>query len=272
VKLELISRQPSASAHATPLLFVHGAWHGAWCWDEHFLDYFARRGFAAHALSLRGHGESEGRDRLRWTRLAEYVADVGEVAARLPQAPVLIGHSMGGAIVRKYLETHGAPAGVLLASMPPAGACVAALRLARRHPLAFAKANLTLSLFPLVASARLAREAFFSERLADERVLSYAGRLGDESYLAFLDLLGLDLPHAPRGEVPMLVLGAEEDTFFSAWEVEATARAYGTQAVIFSGMAHDMMLEPGWQAVAERISTWLEELLRLTPGGSPRRS
>ena len=261
MKLEVISKYPRGAARATPLLFVHGAWHGAWCWDEHFLGYFAQRGYAAHALSLRGHGASEGKDRLRWTRLAEYVADVASVAGSLPQPPVVIGHSMGGAIVQRYLETPRAPAGVLLASMPPAGACTAALRLARRHPLAFAKANLTLSLYPLVATPRLAREAFFSERLADERALAYAGRLGDESYLAFLDLLGLDLPRPQRVAVPMLVLGAGEDTFFDSREIAATARALRTEAVIFPGMAHDMMLEPGWQGVAERMATWIEETL-----------
>ena len=32
---------------ARTLLFVHGAWHGAWCWAEHFLDFFAAQGYAA---------------------------------------------------------------------------------------------------------------------------------------------------------------------------------------------------------------------------------
>lgn len=53
---ELISKTPTLPAHATPLLFIHGAFHGAWCWDEHFLDYFAQHGFSAYSLSLRGHG------------------------------------------------------------------------------------------------------------------------------------------------------------------------------------------------------------------------
>ncbi|MCI4673445.1 hypothetical protein [Candidatus Mycolicibacterium alkanivorans] len=41
-------------------------------------------------------------------------------------------------------------------------------------------------------------------------------------------------------------------------EVRATARAYRTEAELFPDMAHDMMLEPGWAAAAERIHTWLE--------------
>lgn len=257
MKLELISKHPASGAHATPLLFVHGAWHGAWCWDEHFLDYFALHGFAAHALSLRGHGASEGRSRLRWTRLAEYVADVAQVAEQLPHLPVVIGHSMGGAVVQKYLETYSAPAGVLLASVPPAGALATTLRLARRHPIAFAKVNLTLSLFPLVSTPLLAREAFFAANLNDDQVLSYAKRLQDESYLGFLDMLALNLPRPKRVKAPMLVLGAARDTIFHPNEVDATARAYHTQAVIFPDMAHDMMLDAGWQAVAERILSWL---------------
>jgi len=80
-KLEVLSRAPTTSRDAPPLLFVHGAWHGAWCWDEHFLGYFSERGFSAHAVSLRGHGESEGREGLRSVRLSDFVEDdVAEAA------------------------------------------------------------------------------------------------------------------------------------------------------------------------------------------------
>ena len=43
---------------------------------------------AAHAVDLRGHGESEGRDRLRWTRIADFVDDVVSVTRPLPNPPV----------------------------------------------------------------------------------------------------------------------------------------------------------------------------------------
>jgi pimeloyl-ACP methyl ester carboxylesterase len=260
MKLEMISKYPAdGSLHPTPLLFVHGAWHAAWCWDVHFLDYFAQHGFAAHAVSLRGHGNSEGRDRLRWTRIADYVEDVAEAARQLPRPPVVIGHSMGGLVVQKYLEKSLAPVAVLLASVPPAGALATTLRIAGRHPALFAKANLILSLYPLVATAPLAREAFFSDGLADEQVQAYAKKLQDESYFGFLDMIVFNLPKPDRVKTPVLVLGAARDTIFSPAEVEATARAYKTQPEIFPDMAHDMMLEPGWQAVAEWILGRLQE-------------
>ena len=258
MQLEVITRVPAGAPRPAPLLFEHGAWHAAWCWEEHFLDYFARHGFAAHALSLRGHGASEGRNRLRWTRISEYVADVAQIAAGLPSVPIVIGHSMGGLVVQKYLETHGTPAGALLASAPPAGALAATLRIAARQPLAFAKANLTLSLWPLVATPALAREAFFSSSMPDAQLRELASRLQDESYRAFLDLLALDLPHPDRIQTPLLVLGAADDAVFSPAEVAATARAYRTEPIMFDGMAHDMMLEAGWERVADQILAWLK--------------
>ena len=265
MKLELISKLPATMKQATPLLFVHGAWHGARCWDEHFLDYFASHGFAAHALSLRNHGDSESAGSLRWTRIGDYVEDIAAIAASLPARPVVIGHSMGGFAVQHYLSRHAAPAAVLLASVPPSGVLRTTLKLARRHPLAFLKANATWSLYPFVASAALAKEAFFSPDMNDVLADGYWRRLQDESWLAFLDMLGFDLPN-PSTDAPVLVLGGGRDTIFSPGEVEATARAWRTKAEIFPDIAHDMMLEAGWRDVAARIADWLDATL---PAASP---
>ncbi len=42
MKLEITSKYPVQTQHPTPLLFIHGMMHGAWCWDVHFLDYFVQ--------------------------------------------------------------------------------------------------------------------------------------------------------------------------------------------------------------------------------------
>jgi pimeloyl-ACP methyl ester carboxylesterase len=106
MKLEMIAKYPPNGTRPNPLLFVHGALHGAWCWNVHFLDYFARHGFASHAVNLRGHGNSEGREKLRWIRIADYVNDLADAVQKLPSPPVLIGHSLGGFVIQKYGETH----------------------------------------------------------------------------------------------------------------------------------------------------------------------
>lgn len=259
MKLEIISKCPAGQPHATPLLFIHGMLHGAWCWDAHFLDYFARHGFAAYAVNLRGHGHSEGRDRLRWTRIADYVDDTANAVRQLPASPVLIGHSMGGFVIQKYLEDHDAPGAVLLSSPAPSGLLPTALRIARRQPLAFVKTTLTLCLQPVIATPQMAREAFFSPDFPDEELLPYWKQMQDESYMALLDMVALDRPDPARLKTPLLVLGAARDNMLKPREIEATARAYHTQAVIVPDVAHNSMLEQHWQNAADRILAWLNE-------------
>lgn len=256
--LEVIVRQPGRAVRLPPLVFVHGFWHAAWCWEEFFLPYFAARGFWCYAPSLRGHGASPGGARLRTTRIGDYVDDVAETVAQLPAEPVLVGHSAGGFVVQKYLEDHTAAGMILLAPISPTAAAETTVRTMVRHPLPFLRANLSLSLAPLVATPQLARSLLFSASMPGRQVTSYQQRLQDDSYLGFLDLLVLDLVRTKRvARVPALVLGGGKDALTPPAQVRRTARSYGTEAQIFPGMAHDMMLEPGWQTVAERMAAWL---------------
>ena len=118
--LEVIARKGDGESANPPLLFVHGSCHAAWCWDEHFLGFFAEHGYDAYALSLRGHGTSGGGERLRWTSIADYVADVEQVAAELPRPPVVIGHSLGGYLGLAHCITRpGVLRGLVLVATGP---------------------------------------------------------------------------------------------------------------------------------------------------------
>jgi pimeloyl-ACP methyl ester carboxylesterase len=261
MSLEILSRAPSRPTGKPPLLFVHGAWHGAWCWEKHFLPYFADHGYEVHAPSLRAHGGNE-REGIRWKRIEDYVDDVAEAVARLSSPPVLIGHSMGGLVVQRHLERAPSPAAILLASVPIAGIAGVTARLARRHPLLFLEANTTWSLYPFVRTPELAREAFLSLETPIEEATSIWSHLQEESYLAFLDMLLFvhARPKLARARcAKVLVLGAADDTIFTVAEQRRTAAAYGVEAEIFPDMAHDMMLEREWRAVADRILGWLGE-------------
>ena len=114
MQLEIISRYPATVVKPIPLLFVHGSFTGAEVWDQHFLPYFAQQGYQAHAVSLRGHGASAGRDRVLWWSLADYVADLSQAVNTVGGTPVLIGHSLGGMVVQKYLESNRVPGVVLM--------------------------------------------------------------------------------------------------------------------------------------------------------------
>lgn len=256
--LEVITRQPKANSDLSPLLFVHGMFFSASVW-EHFLPYFAENGYEAHALSLRGHGASEGRERLRQIRAAEYVDDVAHVARGLRTAPVLIGHSLGGYIVQKYLETYTVPGAVLLASVPPAGMFKMLARRSVRHPWKTVKCHLTWSPYAMIDTPSLAREVFFSPDIPADKVYRFFTLLQEESYCASLDATFI-LPRSDKIDpLPMLVLGGANDVILSRDEIESTARVYRTQAEFIPNVAHMMMLEADWQKVAERILKWLRE-------------
>jgi pimeloyl-ACP methyl ester carboxylesterase len=97
--LEVIDKGSATESHPVPLLFVHGTWHAAWCWDEHFLDLFGDKGFRAVAVSLRSHGASAISKPLNSVTFADYVDDVHITVDMLGSEPVLIGHSLGGLVV-----------------------------------------------------------------------------------------------------------------------------------------------------------------------------
>jgi pimeloyl-ACP methyl ester carboxylesterase len=258
MQLEHIVRQPEGTPKPTPLLFMHGAWHGAWCWEEYFLPWFAAHGYSAHALSLRGHGKSGGSTYL--ARIADYVADLTLVARTLPVPPVLIGHSMGGLIVQKYLETNTAPAAVLLASIPVTGALRFISKATLRHPIDALRALPGLNAGTFVDTPAKARRDFFSASMPEAQVQRYSALIGAESLLAIPDVIGLTmaLPKVERIKTPILVLAAQNDAVFTVDEAQATARAYHAESEVFPDMAHDMMLEAGWQVVADRILVWLQ--------------
>ncbi|MEQ9365655.1 MAG: alpha/beta fold hydrolase [Leptospirales bacterium] len=246
---------------ARPLLFVHGAWHGAWCWNEHFLKYFAEQGFEVLALDLPGHGGlASKRSSMRMLGVSDYVRAVVAAAELCDRPPILVGHSMGGYVVQKYMEKHRRPESrmILLASVPPAGVLRATLGIALRYPTQFLEVLFTLKLLPLVRAAEHSRAHFFSDGVSESDFERFHALIGDEAFRAFLDMLILKLPRKKkiRG-VPALVLGAREDRIFSPAEVLATARAYDAELTIFPDMAHDMMLEPGWAAVADCMIAWL---------------
>lgn len=261
LELEVLHRPAEGQAKPTPLLFIHGAYAAAWCWEEHYLPYFASHGYECYALSLRGHGGSEGHEYLALTSLDDYLADIEQVIRDLPAPPVLIGHSMGGLLAQLYLQKHQVPAVALLASVPPEGLIGSALQLGFREPQAFLELNLIHASDGRMATIAGIRRTLFSDALSEKEVVKYLMRFQPESHRAVLDLSFLPFrPSYPAAPVPMLVLGAEKDGLFPPYMIHATASRFGTRAEIFPGMAHVMMLEPDWQKPAERILAWLQQL------------
>jgi len=259
-EIELRSRRPARASRKPPLLFIHGGYTDGWCWEPHFLPWFAARGWPSYALSLRGHGKSGGADRLVIAGLDDYVADVEQVASELAAAPVLIGHSMGAAVAERMMATRPVRASALLAPIPPTGLLPVATRLATTHPNF---ASHMIGLDPLRVSHdiwRALRPFYFSPGV-DKAILQEAlAHLDGESPRVLFDLSMRLHWMEPQATSPVFVLGAAGDQIAIPADVHATARHHGVEATILPGMGHMLMLEPAWETAADAIAKWLEAL------------
>jgi alpha-beta hydrolase superfamily lysophospholipase len=258
LNLELIENNPVSFDPKKTFLLIHGMWHGAWCWEPKFLPYLEKLGYKAYALSLSNHGKSLKRKKMNLLRINDYVNDVKEVVDSLEETPVLIGHSMGGFVVQKYLEKYTAPGAVLLASVPPFGILGGTLTVMKAFPGAFLKANVTLNLKYIIDSTKKISYLMFSDRVKEEEIKEYQKKTDSESYLAYMDMLGLNLVRTKKIKTPLMVFGAGKDKAVSPESVKKTAKIYHTEAMIFEEMGHDMMLEPGYEEIIDRIIIHLE--------------
>lgn len=93
----------SARSKTTHYVLVHGAWHGAWCWNK-LIPLLRVKGHMVTAVDLPG----------RWARPeiaaattpADFVESVGQVLRASPAPVVLVGHSLGGATISLAAEAY----------------------------------------------------------------------------------------------------------------------------------------------------------------------
>jgi pimeloyl-ACP methyl ester carboxylesterase len=248
--LEVVERQPTGDQGRPPLLFVHGLGHGAWCW-ENWLEGAAEAGYPAHAVSLRGHGASDGR--LRTSRLGHYADDVIAAATSLPAPPVLVGHSMGGLVVQQTLARYAARAAVLVAPIPAHPAVASLAAIARRHPL---------DALRIVGGGSLPlRPEYLFHELDRAAARTQADRCGPESALVQYQLLIHRPARAPLGSPPVLVLASPDDRLVPIRGVRRTAARYGADVVEFPGIGHDLMLDARWREPLDAMLDWLPKAL-----------
>ncbi|MBL9138161.1 MAG: alpha/beta fold hydrolase [Verrucomicrobiales bacterium] len=258
--IEWLPSPEDPEAYPVALLFVHGACHGGWCWQENFVPYFRHHHFRAHAFSLRGHGARKDTESVRWCSTNDYLQDLDEAVQRSGSRVILVGHSMGARLAQLYVARHpeAVKALILLAPPPPFGIVPSVARLFWRMPLAMLGNHLGLTWRYVSKREATARRAFFRPSIDAARLRRYIDAMGDEAAWAYFQMFSPLLPWEWRAKCPTLVIGGRKDQIFSAWELRCTKRTAKATGAAIRFAPHDLMLDESWERPAKIMVWWLK--------------
>jgi lysophospholipase len=243
------------------LVLVHGYCDHAGRYPE-LVEAALKRGYSVAALDLRGHGRSPGKQG-HVTAFVRYLEDL-EALIREVEADAgpmfLVGHSMGGLISIRYVQSgrHGRFEGLVLSSPYlglalelPAWKSLAGRLMTRLWP--------GLSLPTGIAFEALSRNAEVVRRTAADPMYgrNATARAFTEQLQAHQDAL----EQASTVQLPVLLLVAGSDTiadpaaakrFHEALEVE------DKRLVLLEGMHHEIFADPERESVFEVLFSWVE--------------
>ena len=265
--IERIHYTPKTQRHPIPILMGHGMWHGAWCWQT-WQEILAEAGWESLAFSLPGHGKSPTQRPIRSCTLDYYLSfyrDEVEMLQKSGPTPILMGHSMGGALSQWYLRyvSDELPAVVLVAPwVADSSMRDGTLGLIKMDPIGVLQMFYRLDASSWVRSPSHAAQKLTSPAslLSPEELFS---RLGPESALVVMQ-------HnpplwRPKGDAksPILILAGEKDNVVSIDGLQRAAHIYKNSSFeLIHDAAHNLMMESNYRETAAKIDGWLSARIR----------
>lgn len=242
--------------------------HGAFCGPgslQGLRERFEAAGYAVTAPHLRFHDQNPPPAALGTTGLLDYAADLEEEIAAWDAPPILVGHSMGGLLAQMVAARRRTAALILLAPSAPWGVApttlfeIGAAQALHLHPGYWNKV--------LEPSRDVALAHSLDKLPRHMRDEVFAGFM-PESGRATFEVMnwGLDMNRASEVDAdavtcPLLFLTGGDDRINPPTTVARIAALYGERAahIVFDGMGHWLIGEPGWERLADRALGWLKD-------------
>ncbi|MFI5207344.1 MAG: alpha/beta hydrolase [Gemmatimonadales bacterium] len=258
-----LRRRPADGARRAACIFLHGFGDHAGRYARE-VDWLASRGIATFALDQRGSGRTPGA-RGHVSRFAQYLGDlVGLrrlVAAEAPGKLILFGHSHGGLIVLRYLES--APTGI-------AGAIVTCPLVAVAMPVPRWKIALARVLADLLPALPIPTGLVLDDLSRDPAVVEAARHdanchqvMSPRAYRELL-LAQQALPtEAGRIAAPLFVALAGDDRIVSTRAARAFAASLAGDVTVkvYDGLYHEILKEPRAGEVLGDLAPWVDRVL-----------
>lgn len=201
-----VFRQPKGSVEyfRPSLLFIHGSFHGGWCFTENYFDYFSALGHDCYSVSLRGTSGTglppddmassipitQHIDDLKF--VLKYITDIDRTtkyetsqSKKQPSKPIVIAHSFGGLILLKLLEgknfRDSIGGAAFLCSVPPTGNLPMTKRFLKNRFIAALKIVCGFVFKKACTDKNLCREIFFDSSVPDESLRRYMKKFQADS-------------------------------------------------------------------------------------------
>ena len=247
-----------------PLVFVHGAFCGGWCFDG-FRTPFEEEGYRVSAPDLPGHKAGDPGKAVAGLSMTDYAKALAELIDREPAPPVLIGHSLGGLVAQLAAARRKTAGLILLAPSPAWGQPVTSpVELAASGALL---ASLGAYWLEAVAPDWATVRAMTLDRLPETVARTLFDRMTPESGRALFEVLNwwLDPTLATfvspiAHQQPSLVIAGGQDRIHSPPTVAVTGLRLCGDSRVVDTMSHWMLDEPEAPRLAETCLRWLGQL------------
>lgn len=257
--IERIIYRPHTPRHETPIVMQHGMWHGAWCW-ERWQRILAEQGWESHAHSLPGHALSPTQ-RLIWLcTLDYYLSFLKREMDRHTRKPILMGHSMGGALAQWYLKyvDDALPAAVLVGPWVVDSNFGYAAEIVQQDFFGMVILPvLTWSASAWVRSPYYAAQKLISPN-ADMTPEDLYAHLSPESALVLYQHNPPFWTPPTHVRTPVFLAAGALDTVCPEPHMRRTAQHYSADYYVDPGSAHNLMMDGDFTATVMKIHEWLE--------------
>ena len=250
------------------IVFIHGLFMNPLCWSE-WVNFFSMKGFTCHTPAYPFH---EGNPpSLRQTvhpdlgqlTLKNVIGHLSEYIDKLPEKPIIIGHSMGGLITQKMIAEGRGTAGVCISSAPPKGIF--------SFKWSFLKSNLPVINPFKVNSVCLPSVNWFQYAMCQNLTQEQTAREFDRLFIPE----SRNIPRSSAGShgyidfkkphEPLLFIAGEEDHIIPSSLNRKNFYAYTdrnskTDFKEFPHRTHHICAQQGWQEVATFALDWMNVL------------
>lgn len=250
------------------IVLVHGMFVNNNSWSE-WEAYFQQKGFTVYAPPNPGHEGDPYRLRknlhpaLVETGFIDVVTKMARFIDRLPEKPLVIGHSMAGLAVQKLLDLDKVAAAVSIDGAPPKNV----LPPFSTVKIVWPAVNIFSRRGYYLGSRDWYNRAFFNTLQKSEQDKAYdliavpeSRKIGRQTLLKSFSNADFKKPHQP-----ILFIGGGKDTIFPPELTKKIARKYKdpdskVDVKIFDDKSHYICGEKGWEEVADYILNWYEKL------------